>query len=218
MTQPVPLLFWDVDTQVDFMHPAGKLFVPEADTLRPNLARLTIAARRHEVPVVSSADDHLLTDAEISDQPDFSVTYPPHCMSGTPGAERIPETRLTQPVDLGHEPVPEAELAKRLAAKAPQVLLKKHTVDVFTNPNTEAVLRYLDPQRIVVYGVALDICNRYAIEGLWQRGFHNLALVTDATKPINAEYGQQLLADWRARGIELLTTDEVLAQLPAAPA
>lgn len=29
-TMPSSLLFWDVDTQFDFMHPVGKLYVPGA--------------------------------------------------------------------------------------------------------------------------------------------------------------------------------------------
>lgn len=34
---PSRLLFWDVDTQFDFMHPAGKLYVPGAETIIENL-------------------------------------------------------------------------------------------------------------------------------------------------------------------------------------
>jgi hypothetical protein len=30
---PSRLLFWDVDTQFDFMHPAGKLYVPGTETI-----------------------------------------------------------------------------------------------------------------------------------------------------------------------------------------
>jgi nicotinamidase-related amidase len=34
---PSSLLFWDVDTQFDFMHPADKLYVPGAETIISNL-------------------------------------------------------------------------------------------------------------------------------------------------------------------------------------
>src|SRR5450759_1232450 len=34
---PSSLLFWDVDTQFDFLHPAGKLYVPGAETIISNL-------------------------------------------------------------------------------------------------------------------------------------------------------------------------------------
>jgi nicotinamidase-related amidase len=93
------------------------------------------------------------------------------------------------------------------------ILIHKKRFDVFSNPNTERLVRALDPERIVVYGVALDVCNRYAIEGLLARGFGGLELVADATKPIHAEDAAALLDSWKARGVELVTTDEVLRGL-----
>ena len=46
------VIFWDVDTQVDFMLPGGKLYVPGAEKLLPNLKLLTDAARRNEVSLL----------------------------------------------------------------------------------------------------------------------------------------------------------------------
>ena len=37
-------IFWDVDTQADFIHPDGKHYVPGVETIVPNLARLVDAA------------------------------------------------------------------------------------------------------------------------------------------------------------------------------
>ena len=34
-----PLVFFDVDTQVDFMRPTGRLYVPGAEQIVPNLHR-----------------------------------------------------------------------------------------------------------------------------------------------------------------------------------
>ncbi len=215
MPERVPLLFWDVDTQIDFMRSDGKLYVPEAETLDVNLSRLTEAARLHGVPIVASADDHTPEDAEISDDPDFDTTYPPHCMHGTEGAEKIDATRLSDALEVGHEPVSALGMETRLT-DVPEVLILKRTVNVFDNPNTEAVLRHFDPERIVVYGVALDICNRHAVEGLWQRGYRNLALVTDATRPIDTEAGDRLQREWEERGIDLVTTSDVVAGLEAS--
>jgi nicotinamidase/pyrazinamidase len=208
-------LFWDVDTQVDFMQPNGALYVPGAEEIVPALERLTQAARRFGLPVVMSADDHETTDAEISDAPDFATTYPAHCMRGTPGRQRIAATRRPEALVLGHRELPVAELRRRLAAAGDAVLLLKKTVDVFSNPNTENVVRALSPRRIVVYGVALDVCNERAVEGLWRRGYHRLTVVTDATRALDVEKGRALLDDWKARGIELATSDEVVARLEA---
>lgn len=204
------ILFWDVDTQVDFMRPDGKLYVPQAEQIEPELRRLTAAAREHAIPLIASADDHQPSDPEISGTPDFEATYPPHCMRGTPGAERVPATRQRWTLEVGHQPLPQAELIRATAVERPVILIHKKKLDVFSNPNTEPLVRTLDAQRIVLYGVALDVCNRYAIEGLLARGFGNLTLVTDATKPIHADRAAGLLASWRARGVDLTTTDDVL--------
>lgn len=213
MEKRAPWLFWDVDTQVDFMRADGKLYVPEAESVIPNVARLTEAARRRGIPVVASADDHEPGDAELSDAPDFQETYPPHCLRGTPGVRKIPETAIPGAVEIGHEPLSPGEIERRVAA-ADAVLIHKKRFDVFSNPNAERLLRVLDPRRILVYGVALDVCNRYAVEGMIERGWGDrVAVVTDATKPIQAARTEGLLEGWRRQGVELLTTDEALARV-----
>lgn len=209
-----PLLFWDVDTQVDFMKAEGKLYVPEAESVIPQLAALTAAARRHGIPVVASADDHELGDAELSEQPDFRETFPPHCLRGTPGVARIPETQWPEARAVGHEPMTPREIQQAVAAKPPVLLIHKKRFDIFTNPNTEALVAALDPRRIVVYGVALDVCDRYAIEGLLARGYHGLELVVDATKPIHAADAETLIENWKRRGVKMVTTEEVLREFP----
>lgn len=195
------------------MHEDGRLYVPGAADIIPNLDQLTRFARRAKVPVIASADDHQPADAEISESPDFATTYPPHCMRGTAGAERIPETRQAWSLEVAHEPLSRSELSAALAVPQPLLLIKKSTVDVFSNPNTEKILEILAPERIVLYGVALDICNRYAIEGLLERGYERIDLVTDATKPIDANLADRLLQDWRQRGVGELTTGALLAEL-----
>ncbi|TMK34184.1 MAG: isochorismatase family protein, partial [Actinobacteria bacterium] len=94
-------ILWDVDTQVDFVLPDGKLYVPGAEQVAPAMRLLVEAARATGVVHVASADDHELTDAEISEQPDFQTTYPPHCLRGTRGARKVDETEQEDPVPIG---------------------------------------------------------------------------------------------------------------------
>ena len=89
-------LLWDVDTQVDFIDANGKLAVPEAEARVPAMARLVEWARREGIPHVASADDHELTDPEISESPDYADTFPPHCLRGTRGADKIAATEQTE--------------------------------------------------------------------------------------------------------------------------
>ena len=152
-------LLWDVDTQVDFIDADGKLAVPDAEARVPAMARLVEWARREGIPHVASADDHELTDPEISESPDYADTYPPHCLRGTSGADKIAETEQADPVPLGATDVPEEWLRGR------EFLIHKKHFDVFTNPNTERLLEHFKPDEIVLFGVATDICNDAAIKG-----------------------------------------------------
>src|SRR5579875_1471964 len=88
---PERLIFLDIDTQADFMLPQGALYVPGAEKLLPNLRRLTDFAQRHGILVLSSADAH------SPDDPSFAE-WPPHCVTGTGGQRRIPETQLPSPL------------------------------------------------------------------------------------------------------------------------
>src|SRR5579884_1635030 len=106
-------VLWDVDTQVDFVCARGKLAVPGAEEAVPAMQRLVEAARAAGIPHVASADDHELTDEEISDTPDFSTTYPPHCLRGTRGARKVSATEQQDPVPIGLTEVPERFLRGR---------------------------------------------------------------------------------------------------------
>lgn len=205
-------LFWDVDTQVDFMHADGRLYVPGAQDIIPTLGRLTRYAHRQGIPIVASADDHEPHHRELSDTPDYITTFPPHCMRGTPGQQKIPETALRDPLVIQPEPANAAGLAARIAAHQGDFLLLKHWFDVFTNANVGTLLNVLKPVHIVLYGVALDVCNRFAIDGLLQRQVGaTLWLVTDAVRAIHPETVEPLLDRWKLRGVRMVRARDVLS-------
>ncbi|HEY8369369.1 MAG TPA: isochorismatase family protein [Thermodesulfobacteriota bacterium] len=204
-------IFWDVDTQVDFMMPDGKLYVPGAERLLSNLAALTEYARREGVRIVASADAHELHHRELTPPPDFRSTFPPHCLRGTPGAEKVPATAPRNPLVIESRPYPPDELAESVRRHTGEIVLLKEEFDVFTNPNVGVVLDTLAPEAVVVYGVALDVCDRYAVEGLLARGGLAIAVVEDAVAPIRADEGARLLEAWRERGVRIVSTADVLA-------
>ncbi len=204
-------ILWDVDTQVDFMLPDGKLYVPGAESTVPAMQRLVRAARDAGVVHVASVDDHELTDPEISDEPDFTNTYPPHCLRGTRGAQKIPETEQDDPLPLSLVPFPPG-LVPELVGGRREILLLKKNFNVFTNPNAEPLLDALDPDEVVVFGVATDVCDDAAILGLLQRG-RRVAFVEDAARGLDESRVSALTAVWRERGVEFASTDEVLRTL-----
>ena len=206
------LVFWDVDTQVDFMKSDGKLYVPDSESIIPTLSRLTDYAHAQRIRIFASSDDHMPGDRELSATPDWKTTFPDHCMRGTPGQLKIPETALNHPLRIEPEAQDPAAIGARARGHDGDILFLKRWFDVFTNENVLPVLRALAPARIVLYGVALDVCDKYAIEGLLtHRPDIRLALVTDAARASHDDQREPLLREWAQRGVQLLTSNQVLA-------
>jgi nicotinamidase/pyrazinamidase len=199
-------ILWDVDTQVDFVRADGRLAVPGAEAALPAMARLVDAARGAGITHVASADDHELSDPEISDTPDYASTYPPHCLRGTRGAEKVLETAQADPVPLALTEVPDRFIAGR------EFLLLKKSFDVFSNPHAERLLARLDPDEVIVFGVATDVCDDAAIRGFLARG-RRVVFVDEASRGLDAERTAACVAAWRAAGVRFATVDEVVAAL-----
>lgn len=222
------IVFWDVDTQFDFMTPAadgGKLYVKDladegdagAVQIKPALQRLSDYAREHGILRVATGDWHSLDHREIDEEaPDFRDTYPPHCMADERGSEKIPETALRDPivVPLRAEPETARRAVEHARREGRDIFLQKEEFSCFTgNPATDELLRSLGAGRLVVYGVALDVCVRHAVEGMLDRGAR-VYLVEDATWGLGLDDREALLGRWEARGMKRVTTDEVTAEYP----
>ena len=204
-------ILWDVDTQVDFIEPGGKLYFEGAEEARAAMARLVAAARTAGVVHLASADDHELSDPEISEEPDFESTWPPHCLRGTRGAEKIPETKQLDPLPLPLVPMPSSVL-RRLLEGGREVLVPKKHFDPFTNPNLEVVLDVLDPDEIVLFGVATDVCDDAAVRALLRRG-RRVTFVEDAARGVDEARVAACLTAWREAGVVFATSEEAVARL-----
>jgi len=196
-TQPDRMVFVDVDTQVDFMLPGGRLYVPHAEEIIPNLGELMLWARAHKVPIVSTSDAH------APDDPEFGQ-WPPHCVAGTPGQRHIPETLFPDAVVIENSPgafhLPRGWVG--------QIVVEKRVYDFTTNVNIEAILASLNQPRFVVFGVATEYCVRSSVLSLRKRNLP-VAVVRDAIKSISEEEGGKALAAMVAAGAQLVTTAEV---------
>lgn len=192
------LVFLDVDTQADFMLPGGALYVAGAENLIPNLRRLMEYASARGLLVLSTADAHATDDPSFAD-------WPPHCVAGTPGQKKIPETLLTAPIVIPNRP---ASFQPPLPASG-QVIFEKTDYDVSSNPNFDAVVAELGFARFVVFGVATEYCVRTSALALRQRGFA-VDLVMDAIQGITAEGGRKAIEELTEKGVRLVSTASVL--------
>ncbi len=196
-----PLVFVDIDTQRDFLDPAGALYVPGSTDILPNLARLSRFAANHHIPILATACAHRDDDPELTQ-------FPLHCMVGTPGQERVAATSCPQSVVLAPEdrwngPVP------------PHLTLQKRELDAFSRPDTaDLVARYnRDRPTFVVYGVATDYCVRKNTDGLLKHQCR-VAIVVNAVRAIDPAAEAGILTDFARRGV-LLTMTEVVCADPA---
>ena len=196
-------IFWEVDTQADFMLPGGKLYVPGAERLLPNIRRLTDAARQGHVFLVSHGCYH------TKDDPEFE-TFPPHCVKGTAGAGFVPEA-LTEKV---------VTVPNQLTAAVPQdlsqyqqILLEKQTLDIFASLHADDLVERLGPKaEFVVFGVVTEFCVRFAAKGLLDRG-RRVSVVQDAIETLNPQDGQRTISELQASGAQFITTDQALELL-----
>ena len=175
------------------------------------MAQLVEAARASGVVHVASCDQHELSDPEISAEPDYDTTWPPHCLLGTRGAEKIAETKQLDPLPLPLVPLPRGILQDLLAGRREIVIPKKH-YDPFTNPNTENLLDMLDPDEILLFGVATDICDDAAVRALLRRG-RRIAFVEDASRGVDESRVAACLTAWRDAGVRFTTAGEAAASL-----
>jgi nicotinamidase/pyrazinamidase len=204
-------ILWDVDTQVDFIEPGGKLYFEGAEQAKPAMARLVGAVRATGIVHVASTDQHELSDPEISEEPDFDSSWPPHCLLGTPGAEKIAETKQLDPLPLPLVPVPVA-IMRRLLEGGREFLIPKKQYDPFTNPNTETLLATLDPDEILLFGVATEICDDAAVRALVSRG-RRVTFVEDAARGVDESRAAACIAAWVERGVRTTTAEEAAASL-----
>lgn len=190
-------VFFDVDTQIDFLYPAGALYVPGAETLLERLYALNRYAAAQGNTLISTMDAH------SEDDPEFKL-WPHHCVAGTAGQQKPACTLLEKRVVVPNAPCEPALDGVR------QVLLEKQTLDCFSNVNLPRLLNELGAERYVVYGVVTEICVKLASIGLLKTG-KRVELVTDAVRSLSEDAAAGTFAEFTAAGGALTIEAQVTA-------
>lgn len=218
-------VFVDVDTQFDFCAPGGALFVSGAPAAMGPCARLVRAAVASGAPLVGSVDSHAHDAWEFATSsnagPDGErPNFPPHCVKGTAGWLKLPETL---PARFFFVPVvDDPSAASRVPPDTQAVYFEKEVYSLFANPNAARVLDARAPAgavEFVVFGVATDYCVRAAALGLreWidarpDRAGSRVVVATDAVAAVTEPGGVAALEALKGAGVELRATDEILAR------
>ena len=196
-------VFWDVDTQFDFMQPQGKLYVPGAETIIPKVSEVRRFALEHGYSMIADIDWHSPDNDEISDAPDFKQTFPPHCMAGEPGSERVGFLGKL-PIEYVQIGRMRTEALRKLTTKGQfHIVIRKNSLDVFSNPNTDKLVELVAPKKVVVFGVALEFCVYCVVRGLSRFAGIKICLLQDVVKGLGVRPEQEILDEFKQMGVEI---------------
>jgi nicotinamidase/pyrazinamidase len=203
------VLFCDVDTQWDFLNPEGRLYVPGAESITNNISEARRFALEHGYSIIASADWHSLTDEEISLTPDFRKTFPPHCLAGEAGSERVGYLGEIPTETVEIEKADQSELRRRVAGEQFHIVIRINNVNLFENPNTVELLELIQPRVVVVFGVALDVCVYEAVSGLLRWGKAGIVVLADAVKGLGIKKDEEVFSEFERKGVKISTISDL---------
>lgn len=196
-------IFFDVDTQNDFIHPKGALPVPKATSLLKNFQRLTNLALKKNITILSSVDRLFGNEPELKR---MGGPWPDHCLDGTWGQKKVKQTLLKKNVQfLENKKYSLQELEQ--ISKAKQIIIEKQSYNPFDNLNTKKIIQMLTPERVFIYGVATDYCVQSVTREFLKIPTITTYLVIDAVKGIDEEESQKIISDLVKQGLRLVSTD-----------
>ena len=179
-------IFFDIDTQHNFMHKDGRFYVPDAEKIIPKLKRITDFASKNWISIVASID---LQKSGVEILANYA--------NQANGYRKIPETTLPNAKIIPNNKLENGQL-KDILEKYSRFWIFKQKNDIFSNPNTKEIIK--NAKRACVYGVATDYCVKAAVLGLRDMDIETY-VVRDAIKPA-----------FRKKGAKLLTTSQLLSR------
>ncbi len=182
-----------VDVQNDFAHPDGNLYVPGGD--------LAVEAVNREIETAASGGAMIVytQDWHPPSTPHFEKDggiWPTHCVRDTWGAEFHPELRIV------NGPVVRKGTGGEDGYSAFSV--RDPESGEVTGTGLSEMLREHGIERVVVVGLARDVCVKETVLDAIRLGFQ-ASVVVDATRPVDLEPGdgERALAAMAEAGADL---------------
>jgi len=201
------IIFFDIDTQNDFIDKSGALYVKGSEKIIKNLKILTEFAKKNNILIISSQDTHIKNDPEFKD-------FPQHCIDKTWGNKKLNETLLPKNKikTIGPDIIYDDKSLEDIILKFKQIILQKNVLDVFSNPNTINILKSIYPDKVYVYGVVTEYCVEKAVAGLLKNNF-KVCIIKDAIKEISVNKKRELFLEWKKQGVEFIKTKDLIKKL-----
>ncbi|UYQ62347.1 isochorismatase family protein [Streptomyces peucetius] len=181
-----------VDVQNDFCE-GGSLAVAGGADVAAAITELIGNAQPGYRYVVATRDHHIEPGDHFSDNPDFAVSWPPHCVAGTEG--------------VGFHP----NFAPAVASGAISAVFDKGAYAAAysgfegTDENGTTLAQWLrarDVTEVDVVGIATDHCVRATALDAAREGFTTQVLL-DLTAGVSPETTGRALEELRGAGVEL---------------
>ena len=195
----------DIETQRDFFDRGGSCYAPQAEDAARNITRLFQWARLTNVPVIS-------TVLRVRLHESGPLAHAPHCIEGTRGEEKLPQTLLPLRVNMGLRNT--TDLPPHLLRKYGQVIFEKRFTDIFAHERIERLITELEQCTFVICGAGLAKGIAQAAIGLRTRGF-GVVLARDATLDLGDEGTAMAERRMDAKGVIFAPTEEIVTPKPA---
>ena len=187
-----------VDVQNDFCE-GGSLAVAGGAAVARAISE-KLAGSHEYAHVVASKDFHIDPGGHFSDHPDYAASWPPHCVSGTPGADFHPD----------------------LDTSAVEAVFKKGThaaaysgFEGADDAGTSLAdwLRGHDVDQVDVVGIATDYCVRATALDAVRAGFATGVLL-DLTAGVTPESTAKAIDELNAANVELTGEPMLKERIP----
>jgi nicotinamidase/pyrazinamidase len=172
-----------VDVQIDFC-PGGALHIAEGDRVVPILNEWIQAAGAKRIPIYASRGYHPQRHISFKEQ---GGPWPPHCIQDTAGAKFHPALHL-----------PDSTV---IITKG--VRFDQHQNSAFDQTGLAVQLRRDEIERLIIEGLALDVCVLATVLDALNAGF-SVVVIEDGTRPVTPDGGKEALARIKAAGAVIL--------------
>lgn len=204
------IAFGIIDAQTGFMpaHVAvagsGELAVSDGNGIIPLVNQLTIYARSQRWDVFTTQDWHPVQTAHFSDTPNFTTTWPVHCVAGTPGAaihSKIVVPKSTTGFYKGMDV---------LCDGADDTSYSGYYAQTEHGTTLPAWLIQRQITQVYLVGLAFDYCVGSTALDLVQRCGVAVHVIIEATRPVAMATQQSMRNRFLAVGVNVVTMNEVV--------
>jgi len=209
------LVFGVIDVQCGFMPAAeglrlgmpgfGELSVAEGAVILPLVNQLAASAAAHGLGVFTSQDWHPRASAHFADIPNYTTTWPVHCVAGSAGAALHPD--LVVPAGT----TAFVKGMEVLLDGADDTSYSAWNGSTHAGQSLELYLAAYQVQTVYLAGLAFDYCVAHTALDILTRGGYAVVIIEEATRSVAAHTGAQMRDRLAQAGVSFCSAADAIA-------